>query len=88
MIEIQLDDLVEATIVQELKSQISMLEGDIENGLHSSVWFLDKEKDREAVKHLIHCMKVVADWYSVPSEGSYFDYSIAKEYNEQKRVSA
>lgn len=87
MIEIQLDDLVEATIVQELKSHISMLEEDIENGLHSSVWFLDKEKDREAVKHLIHCMKVVADWYSVPSEGSYFDYSICHKENANTRNS-
>jgi hypothetical protein len=43
------------------------------------MWFSnDKAKDDAAVAHLIHCMKVVADYYSYHYQPKYFDYSSAK----------
>lgn len=38
-------------------------------------FYEDKEKDKLAVNHLIHCMKVVSDYYSDFDKPKYFDYS-------------
>ena len=58
---------------QELRNMIDMLE----QGSSVPMWFIDDpEKDKAAVNHLIHCMKVVADFYSLPSDPRFFDYSV------------
>lgn len=75
MIEVDFDDLVDATIAASLKESIASLEEDITRENRFPTWFRDQEKDIAAVKHLIHCMKVVADWHSLPSEGFFFDYN-------------
>jgi hypothetical protein len=46
---------------------------DREHGI--PIWFFDKDKDNEAADHLVHCLKVVHDWFS--AHHKYFDYSEA-----------
>ena len=59
---------------QELREMVDILEG----GSSIPMWFVDDpEKDRLAVNYLIHCMKVVADYYSNWDQPKYFDYSSA-----------
>jgi len=59
---------------QELRDMIDILEG----GRNIPMWFVDDpEKDKAAVNYLIHCMKVVADYYSNWDDRKYFDYSSA-----------
>ncbi len=42
------------------------------------MWFYDdEEKDKAALNHLIHCMKVVSDYYSNFDKPKFFDYSSA-----------
>lgn len=82
MIEVDFDDVVEATVVHALKESIAMLEEQLEKDDRFAIWFHNRDKDIAATKHLIHCMKVVADWYTVPSEGFYFDYTVTEVPNE------
>lgn len=77
-----LEDVIDATIVETLKDSIELQQSLLCDPNRFPIWFLNKEKDTNAVAHLIHCMKVVHDWYATPSDGFYFDYSIAKEEYE------
>lgn len=64
---------IDECIPKELKDHILILESST-----LPMWFFDdKEKDRAAVNHLIHCMKVVADYYSNWDDSKFFDYSSA-----------
>lgn len=66
------DEIVYQNLVESI--------GTLENPLTDMpMWFSDdKVKDDAAVAHLIHCMKVVADYYSYHFQPKYFDYSSAK----------
>lgn len=79
---VELDDLIDATVVDTIKQSIALLEADLEKDDRFAIWFHNRDKDIAATKHLIHCMKVVADWYTVPSEGFYFDYTVTEVPNE------
>jgi hypothetical protein len=62
-------------VAQELREMIDILEG----GSRIPMWFIDDpEKDQAAVNHLIHCMKVVSDFYSNHDDPKFFDYSSAR----------
>lgn len=56
-----------------------MLRNDIESledrNIGVRMFFRDFERDNAATEHLIHCMKVVHDYYS--NTDCYFDYSEA-----------
>ena len=56
-----------------------MLRNDVESledrKIDVRMFFRDFERDNEATEHLIHCMKVVHDYYS--NTDCYFDYSEA-----------
>lgn len=68
-IKIDLDDYIS----QELEDHIHILKM---NSI--PMWFYnDTEKDTLAVNHLIHCMKVVCDYYTSFDKPKYFDYSEA-----------
>lgn len=75
--EVQLyvdDDDMSQLVAQEVAKSVYMLEQrDREHGI--PIWFFDKDKDNEAVDHLVHCLKVVHDWFS--AHHKYFDYSEA-----------
>ena len=71
LVEIEIDE----HISKELRNHIELLE----NCSGMPMWFYDdREKDRLAVNHLIHCMKVVADYYTNHGEPMFFDYSEAQ----------
>ena len=62
-------------VAQELREMVDILEG----GSRIPMWFTDDpEKDQAAVNHLIHCMKVVSDFYSNHDDPKFFDYSSAR----------
>lgn len=59
---------------EELRQMVAILE----KGSNIPMWFIDDpEKDKAAVNHLIHCMKVVSDFYSTNNQPKFFDYSSA-----------
>lgn len=70
--EVEMDKYVS----DELRHQIYTLEHGPCKDI--AMFFVDdEEKDRLAVNHLIHCMKVVADHYADWDQPKYFDYSSA-----------
>lgn len=81
MITVDIEDVIDATIAQQLKESVELLEQDLNRPDRFPIYFLDREKDIATTKHIIHCMKVVHDWYSVPSDGRFFDYSGASLEN-------
>lgn len=84
---IEIEDLIDAAIVDTLKQSIAILEADLEKEDRWELWFKHRELDIAATKHLIHCMKVVSDWYTVPSDGFFFDYTVTEVPNEDSRNS-
>jgi hypothetical protein len=61
-------------VAQELREMVNILE----NGSRIPMWFTDDpEKDQADVNHLIHCIKVVSDFYSTNNQPKFFDYSSA-----------
>ena len=65
---------IDRYISSELDEHITILK-------HSGhpMWFYNnKELDKQAVDHLIHCMKVVSDYYGDFDKPKYFDYTIAE----------
>ena len=71
LIDVELDEYIS----DELRNHARML-----NHNKIPMWFIDdREKDKQAVNHLIHCMKVVSDYYSNFDEPKFFDYSSATQ---------
>jgi len=48
----------------------------LQQGSNIPIWFLDQEKDNQAKEHLIHCLKVVSDWYNSNPKTKHFDYNV------------
>ena len=65
---------IDGYIGQELEDHIQLLE----NNSYPMWFYKDREKDKLAVNHLIHCMKVVCDYYTDFDKPKYFDYSEAE----------
>lgn len=73
MITVHLEGFEEDVFVAPLmREQIELLEPYDKTSI--PMWFHDREKDKAAVEHLVHCMKVVHDYFSMPTEQKYFDY--------------
>jgi hypothetical protein len=62
----------EVLFTMVLREDIESLE---ERNIDVRMFFRDFERDNATTEHLIHCMKVVHDYYS--STNCYFDYSEA-----------
>lgn len=70
LVNVEIDEYVS----EELRNHVSLLE----NNSFPPMWFVDdREKDKQAVNHLIHCMKVISDYYSMSDNNKFFDYSSA-----------
>jgi hypothetical protein len=70
LVELEIDRFIS----DELDEHLTMLE-------HNSypMWFYNnKELDGQAVNHLIHCMKVVSDYYGGFDKPKHFDYTVAE----------
>jgi hypothetical protein len=74
MIELSFEEFTDAVVASSMLEQINNLEPYDENNV--AMWFADNRKrDREAVEHLVHCMKVVHDFFSAPDNKKFFNYA-------------